>query len=349
MINKKIKGKTQIVKIVKDLKANGKKIVTYNGSFDILHIGHIKSLYEAKSKGDILIVLLNSDKSIKIYKGPKRPIINEKDRAGTLSAIECVDYVTIFDEINPINILNLIKPHVHCNGSDWGKDCVERGVVERNGGHIHVLRWQKGYSTTGLISKITELYSTPSIKAVFIDRDGTINDNGLGYIYRIEDFKFLPGSIEALKRLSDTNYKIIIVTNQSGIGRGLYTQSDFEKLNSWFLETCKKHGIRIDKIYFCPHAPEDGCRCRKPEIGMLLDAVNDFGISLNESWVIGDDPKDVIMGRLANTKTIKIGSMMPPKLKLQPNFYATNLLEAVEKILNFSSPSKKMFIHKPPL
>jgi len=333
MINKKIKSKTQILKIVKDLKIKGKKIVTYNGSFDILHIGHIKSLYEAKNKGDILIVLLNSDKSIKIYKGPKRPIINQKDRAETLSALECVDYVTIFDEINPINILSLIKPHVHCNGSDWGKNCVERAVVERNGGKIYFLKWQKGYSTTSLIKKITELYSTPSVKAVFIDRDGTINDNGLGYIYKIEDFKFLPGSIDALRRLSKTDYKIIIVTNQSGIGRGLYNKADFEKLNSWFLETTKNHDIRIDKVYFCPHTPEDNCRCRKPEIGMLLEAVDDFGISLNESWVIGDDPKDVIMGRMANTKTIKIGSRMPLKLKLEPNFYASNLLEAVEKIL----------------
>jgi len=333
-MNKKIKTQDEIVRISTQLKKKGKQIVTFNGSFDLLHIGHIRSLFEAKSKGEILIVLLNSDNSIRAYKGPKRPIIPEKERAETLSAIECVDYVTIFDEINPINILDRIRPHIHCNGSDWGRNCIEREVVEKNGGRIHVLKWQEGYSTTKIINKIIEVYSFPQVRAVFIDRDGTINDNGMGYIYKIEDFKFLPGAIEALQAFSKTDYYIIIVTNQSGIGRGLYTGSDFIKLNEWFLHTLEGYGIRIDKVYFCPHAPDEGCPCRKPNIGMLTKAVDEFGISLNDSWVIGDDPKDIIMGRMANTKTIKIGKKMPRKMKLEPNYYAVNLKEAAKLILS---------------
>jgi len=333
-MDKKIQHQKDIGKVVNRLKKESKRIVTLSGSFDILHIGHIRSLREAKSKGDVLIVLLNSDKSVRSYKGPTRPIIPEKERIEILSALEFVDYVVIFDEINPISIIDRIKPHIHCNGSDWGKDCVEREVVERNGGRIHVLKWQEGVSTTGLINKILGVYSVPPVKAVFIDRDGTINENKDGYIHKIEDFEFTPNAINALKPLSKTEYKIIIITNQSGIGRGLYTEGDLTRLHQWMLDKFQKENIRVDKIYFCPHAPEDKCSCRKPEIGMLMQAVNDFGTSMNDSWLIGDDPKDIIMGRMANVRTIKIGAKMPAKLKLQPNYYAKDLLEAVNIILD---------------
>lgn len=329
---KKIKSNEEIIKIVTKIKNQDKTIVTFNGSFDILHIGHIRSLEEAKSKGDVLIVLLNSDKSIKAYKGPNRPIIPQDARAETLAAIDYVDYITLFDEINPISILERIKPHIHCNGSDWGKDCIEREVVEKNGGKIHVLKWQESFSTTNLIKKIITSYTLPSAKAIFLDRDGTINDNGNGYIHKIEDFKFLPGVIDALQMLSKTEYKLIIITNQSGIGRGMYSEADFSELNDWFLTIVKNYGIRIDKVYYCPHAPEEGCLCRKPSIGMLIKASEEFSLSLNDSWVIGDDPKDIIMARTANVKSIKIGSKMPRKLKLQPNYYVKDLYEAVNII-----------------
>ena len=171
-------------------------------------------------------------------------------------------------------------------------------------------------------------------KAVFLDRDGTININDPSHLYRIEDFKFTPYAISALKKLSKSDYKIIIVTNQSGIGRGYYTEEDLEKLHQWMLKELKNKGIRIDKIYHCPHVPEDKCLCRKPNIGMLLRAVKDFNISLNDSWLVGDDEKDIIMGRRANVKTIKLGEKMPESLRLEPNYYAKNLLEAVRIILS---------------
>lgn len=323
-----------MIKIAARLKREGKRIVTFNGSFDILHIGHTKAFKEAKSKGDILMILLNSDQSIQSYKGPNRPIISQNERAETLTSLECVDYVVIFDEINPLKLLSEIKPHIHCNGSDWGRNCIEREVVEKGGGKIHILKWQKGHSTTNLIDRIVGMHFKPIVKAVFLDRDGTINDNKQGYIHKIADFQFLPGAIDALQVLSKTDYKIIIITNQSGIGRGFYTEDAFETLNRWLLKTLKEKGIRIDRIYHCPHAPDESCPCRKPEIGMPMQAVKDFGISLNSSWLIGDDPKDVIMGRTANVKTIKLGAKMPSSLKLQPNYYAKNLLEAANIILS---------------
>ncbi len=135
----KIKSQKEIVKIIQGLKKKGKKIVTYNGSFDVLHFGHIESLKEAKKQGDILIIPLNSDKSIRLYKGSNHPINSQKKRAEALTVLECVDYIVLFDEINCKNILNKIKPNIHCNGSDWGKSCVERSVVEKNGGKIFII------------------------------------------------------------------------------------------------------------------------------------------------------------------------------------------------------------------
>ncbi len=332
-MNIKIKSQKEIVKIVRILKNQGKKVVTYNGSFDILHLGHIKSLEEAKAQGDILVVLLNSDDSVRKYKGPNHPLNSENERAEVLSAIKHIDYVVNFDELNPKEILKKIKPAVHCNGSDWGENCIERQVVEEGGGRIHILKWQTGFSTSKLMQKIMGARLKPEIKAVFLDRDGTININKPEYTHKKEDFKLFPETVPALKKLSKTDYKIIIVTNQSGIARGYFKEVEVKKLHKWMASDFKKRGIRIDKVYYCPHGPDDNCFCRKPKPGMLLKANKDFGLNLSKSWFIGDGKVDVIAGREANVKTIKIGEKTPKDLKLEPNYYAKNVLEAVNIII----------------
>lgn len=175
-MNKKIKTQPEIIKIVRELKKQGKIIATMSGSFDILHAGHVKSLKEAKTRGDVLIVLLNSDISVRGYKGSKRPIISEQDRAEMLAALECVDYVVLFDELNVKKIIGKIKPDIHCQGADWGKDCVERKTVEDLGGEIYVLKWTIGLSTSKLIKKIIEVYSEPVNKAIFINSSIPVNN-----------------------------------------------------------------------------------------------------------------------------------------------------------------------------
>jgi len=334
----KIKKLKDLQKLVFKLKEKGRKIVSVSGSFDILHVGHIRNLKEAKKQGDILIVLLNSDKSIKLYKGPNRPINNQKHRAELLSAIEYVDYIATFDEINPINALRKIKPDVYCQGQDWGKNCIERKVIEENGGQIYVLPWVKGFSTSKLIKKIykTEEFSAP--KAIFLDRDGTINVNKPEYVHRVEDFKFKENAIKGLKELSKSEYKLFIITNQSGVARGYFSKDQLKKLNSWLLRRLSREGIEIEKIYYCPHHPDftESCNCRKPQIGMLIRAVKEYGINLSKSWLIGDSEKDIIMARSANLKSIKIGKRVNRKLKLEPNYYAKDLLEASGIVLNNS-------------
>lgn len=135
-------------------------------------------------------------------------------------------------------------------------------------------------------------------KAVFLDRDGTINVEKR-YLHKIEDFEFLPGVIEALKLLQSAGYILIIVTNQSGIGRGYYTEADFNLLNDWMLNTLKQEQINVSKVYYCPHLPNAkieryrvNCTCRKPSLGMYDQAIEDFNIDVSKSWAIGDKIRD---------------------------------------------------------
>jgi rfaE bifunctional protein nucleotidyltransferase chain/domain len=163
-INKKIKTREEIIKISEELKKQRGKIVTTNGSFDILHFGHIQFLQEAKKQGDILIIGLNTDESVKRWKkhiGYKdwkdRPINDQKTRSGMLAALECVDYVTLFDETECIPFIESVKPDIHVNGSEYGKDCIEAKTVKKYGGKIHIIKIIGNYSTTNLIKKIIKL------------------------------------------------------------------------------------------------------------------------------------------------------------------------------------------------
>lgn len=127
---------------------------------------------------------------------------------------------------------------------------------------------------------------------VFLDRDGTLVHDG-GYVHRVEDYRLLPGVIEALRLLRDAGFRFAIVTNQSGIGRGLYTEADFERFQRRLLDDLEAGGITIEATYMCPHLPDTRCTCRKPEPTSLLDARDRFAIDLAASWVIGDHAVDV--------------------------------------------------------
>lgn len=340
----KLIPQSKIKALINNLKKQNKVVVTYNGSFDVLHAGHIGSLLEAKAQGDVLIVPLNSDQSVKSYKGHSRPIISEKERALQLATLECVDYVVLFNETNCIKILDKIKPDIHCNGRDWGKNCVEREIVEKNGGKIYILSWTQGLSTTKLIQKIIDLYKKPVNKAVFLDRNGTINISNPKVSQTIQSFQFAPGAIEALKKLAKTKYKIIIITNRSDVAKGLCTEKDVLILNNWIKKNLKEKGARIDHIFYCPHHPEaviqkykKNCPCRKPGTGMLEKARDKYNLSLNDSWLVGDSIKDVLAGRLMNIKTIQIKTCGEKTADIQskigPQFKAKDLKEAIEKII----------------
>jgi histidinol-phosphate phosphatase family protein len=138
---------------------------------------------------------------------------------------------------------------------------------------------------------------------VFLDRDGTLLEDP-GYLHRLEDYALLPGAIEGLRALAEAGCGLVIITNQSGIGRGYYAEADFQRLTDHLLDDLASHGIRIDATYFCPHRPDEGCSCRKPETGMLERAERELGARLSASWVIGDLPSDMELARRAGCRGI---------------------------------------------
>lgn len=168
-------------------------------------------------------------------------------------------------------------------------------------------------------------------KAVFIDRDGTIVKH-LDYIHRLEDYRLIPNAIKGLKILK--KYKLFIVTNQSGIGRGFYSLKDMHKFNKFLINDLKKQNINIKKIYYCPHKPEDDCNCRKPKTKMLEDAKRQFKVNLKKSFVIGDMKADIELGKNAGCITIFVltGKEMNAKDAVKPDYIAKDLLDAAKWI-----------------
>lgn len=182
-------------------------------------------------------------------------------------------------------------------------------------------------------------------RAVFLDRDGTINVER-HYLHRVEDFEFLPGAVQGLRRLQDIGYLLVIVTNQSGIARGYYTEEDFKTLNEWMLARLKESRVTVSGVYYCPHltgaASKYGmaCGCRKPALGLFQQAVRDLDIDVGCSWAIGDKIRDCSICEGTGCRGILIGSNEKPGIleRVRRNGYrnvrhAADLAEAVGMIL----------------
>ena len=151
----KLVTQKELSDLLNDLRAEEKTIVTTNGCFDILHVGHVRYLEKAKELGDVLIVALNSDISVKKIKGPTRPINNENDRVEVLSALSFVDYVVLFDEESPGDLLAFIKPDIHTKGADYSIETLpELKIIVENGGRVEFIELVEGKSTTSLLEKM---------------------------------------------------------------------------------------------------------------------------------------------------------------------------------------------------
>lgn len=156
---KNVLSKEEMLEIRNRLKKEGKKVVFTNGCFDILHPGHVDYLNKAKALGDILILGLNSDSSIKRIKGEKRPVLNQDERAAITSNLKAVDYVVIFEEDDPFNIISYLIPDVLVKGADWSLDkIIGRDIVEANGGEVKAIKFVTDQSTTNIIKKVLSLY-----------------------------------------------------------------------------------------------------------------------------------------------------------------------------------------------
>jgi D-beta-D-heptose 7-phosphate kinase/D-beta-D-heptose 1-phosphate adenosyltransferase len=158
--NEKVQEKEELRKVLEEVKAKGKRIVFTNGCFDLLHIGHLRYLEKAKALGDILVVGVNSDFSVQRLKGPERPILPLSERMEIVSGLECVDYVTSFDESTPLELISFLKPHVLVKGGDWTKETtVGKEVVEGLGGEVVILPFVEGNSTTNIIETILQRHA----------------------------------------------------------------------------------------------------------------------------------------------------------------------------------------------
>lgn len=153
----KIVEPAQVPAVLERYRQEGLKIVSLNGSFDLLHAGHLEMVTQAKQQGDILVVALNTDESIRRYKSAQRPIVPLLYRMELMAALEGVDLVTYFSELNPIEILKLIRPDVHVNGAEYGADCVEAPILKELNARLHLVERIPGLATSAIITKIKSL------------------------------------------------------------------------------------------------------------------------------------------------------------------------------------------------
>lgn len=190
-------------------------------------------------------------------------------------------------------------------------------------------------------------------KAVFVDRDGTLIQDK-DFISRLEDVEFVPGSIQAIKILKDLGYKVVIISNQSGIGRGILTKNIVEQINDFILSQLRKNDLLIDGVYYCPHSPDENCSCRKPNLGMINRASLELNLSLKNSWAIGDKLSDVILGKNMGGRGGLVltgyGKKELEKIKensdAKPDFVAEDLLDAALRIQKKHQRTKETFVKK---
>lgn len=284
-------------------------IVFTNGVFDVLHRGHVNYLHRAAALGGSLIVAVNSDASARLLgKGPDRPLNRAEDRAVVLAGLASVALVTFFDERTPVELIKEVRPDLYVKGGDYDMETLEETRVVRSwGGDALAIPFVDGYSTTSLVKRIRagSSHSAAPRKAAFLDRDGVINLDR-AYVHRWDEFEFVPGAIDAMRRLKEAGYALVVVTNQSGIARGYYTDEQYQALTAAMREALADAGAAVEAVYHCPHHPKGSvaelaidCDCRKPAPGMILRAAKELNLSLSDSILVGDKPSDIEAARTA--------------------------------------------------
>jgi D-glycero-D-manno-heptose 1,7-bisphosphate phosphatase len=306
-----------------------------NGVFDLLHTGHVNYLHQASNLGGSLIVAINTDNSARMLgKGPDRPLNHEMDRAYVLAGLSSVSLVTFFDTRTPVDLMREVRPDVYVKGGDYNMETLEETRVVRSwGGKAIAISFVEGFSTTKLVQRIRQ---PMLLKAAFLDLDGVINYDS-GYVYRWVDFEFIPGAVEGMRRLQNAGYELVIVTNQSGIARGFYTEQQYRQLSALLLERLSDLGVKISGIFHCPHHPEGvvpeyaiDCDCRKPAPGMIERASRELGLSLKDSILIGDKYSDIAAARAAGLgRAYLVASDKPESSSDQtkPDGHFANLLD----------------------
>lgn len=181
-------------------------------------------------------------------------------------------------------------------------------------------------------------------KAIFLDRDGTINSDSEHYIKNLQEFQIFPFAFEALRIFQNMGYELIVITNQSGVGRGFLSEKKLKDIHLYLREAMQEKGVVFSNIYYCPHLPEENCSCRKPKSGNLKKAIAEHHLNAANSWFIGDSKKDIITGSRENCKTLLVLSGIKgitnesiKSWEIRPDIVAADLLDAAKIIRNLES------------
>lgn len=311
------------------------------GAFDLLHAGHANYLEKAKSLCDRLIVGVNSDESIRRYKSPHRPIISQGHRMNLVAALRSVDAVILMDDTRPAALIQSLRPDVYIKGGDYTKDQLKSApLVESYGGRCEVIPVEHNLSSSTIISRIEEncLYACPeralpsTAPIVFLDRDGTLIEDA-HFLRDANRVKLLHGVGEGLRLLQKSGFRLVVVTNQQGIGLGYFTYDDFIAVNSAMLRQLSDYGVSISKFYYCPHSQADQCDCRKPASKLIERALKDFSVEPELSYMIGDAESDMLAAQNAGCKAILVnGTRSGSRFHTVPNFLeAANLIVELKR------------------
>lgn len=291
-------------------------LLLYCDNYLPFELRRLEKLFDEKSAEVLVTAYSNNDNSTKNNMLISEGSVRKYDKTRISKKLNCVDIGYMIVNKKVLELL----PKTNCKFED-----IIFPKLIKSGKLAGFLTDQKYYSIGDPKRvKITAKFLKPK-KVIFLDRDGVINQKPekADYVKKWSEFSFLPGSLEAIKMLSRSGYKIFVITNQPGIARKKMKKSDLDLIHKNMLREIKRNGGKIERIYYCPHGWDEGCSCRKPEPGMLLRASREYLIDLRTAVFIGDDGRDKEAGESALCKTIL----------LKPS---QNLLQIVEKIVSQS-------------
>jgi len=329
----------QLESLVKDWHAENLRVGFTCGAFDLLHAGHVHYLKRSRSLCDRLIVAVNSDRSIRSYKGLLRPIIAERHRMDVVAALSSVDAVTLLDDCRPAAILELLKPEIYIKGGDYSIHQLNSApIVHAYGGKVEIVPMEHEISSSAILGRIQELslYAAPekvngalSGPIVFLDRDGTLI-NKKHFLNNPENVELLPYVGQGLRALQDRGFRLVVITNQQGLGLGYFDFDTFVAVNSEMLRQLASFGVAISKFYFCPHSLADHCDCRKPGSKLIENGLREFHSRASECVMIGDIPSDALAAEKAGCQSILITGQ---NRQARAGNEAGTFREAVDRVL----------------
>ena len=315
-MNRKIFERQTLATWVADQRSVGHRIGLTCGAFDLLHAGHVEYLTRARQRHcDRLIVAVNSDASIRKYKSPLRPLNKQEDRLLVVAGLESVDAVTLMPETRPTALIELFKPDVYIKGGDYTpQDLKSRPVVESYGGSVVCIPITLDVSTSAILERaaVIALHAPPpqlgpasQRRLAFLDRDGTLIQD-VPFLHDAARVELMPGVPEGLQSLQNAGFTLVMITNQQGIGLGYYTESDFIEVNRALFRQLAPAGIRISRIYYCPHSYAERCQCRKPGSLLLEEALSYYGALPEHCCCIGDSAADCIAAQAVGCPSVLV-------------------------------------------